>query len=107
MQIEDAVKKHFCVQTIDGHLVATVKDVYTDETVSFDALGHWVHICTASKNNVTGEAAAFLGGRGGDRYVPIIVCGRFCSAQASCYLYLITCTCFQRVRLRFQVFTRG
>jgi len=59
-------------------VLATVTDLRSSKTLAFDARTHILHICTASLDNVDGEAAAFLGCRGGPSYPPIIVCGRFC-----------------------------
>jgi hypothetical protein len=77
MQIQDEVKKSFVIKMVKGSMLATVTDIRSSETLAFDAGAHMVHICTASLDNVDGEAAAFLGCRGGPSYPPIIVCGRF------------------------------
>ena len=77
MQIVDEVKKSFVIEMVKGSLRATVTDIRSSKTLAFDAGAHMIHICTASLDNVDGEAAGFLSGRGGERYPPIIVCGRF------------------------------
>jgi len=86
MQIEDEVKKSFFTEMVKGSLVASVADTRSNERFSFDPRTHMVHIFTAILENVDGEAAGFVGGRGGETYAPIIVCGRFAAHLPSCYL---------------------
>ena len=86
MQIEDEVKKSFVIEMVKGSLFATVTDLRSSERFQFDTGAHMVHICSASLDNMDGEAAAFLGSRGGKSYGPIIVCGRFVAHLPSCYL---------------------
>jgi hypothetical protein len=77
MQIRDEVKKSFVIKMVKESLLATVTDLRSSKTLAFDARAHLLHICSATLDNADGEAAAFLGSRGGGTYPPIIVCGRF------------------------------
>ena len=86
MQIQDEVEKSFTTVMVKGKLVATVIDIHSDEPFSFDPRTHMLHIFTASLNNVDGEAAGFVSGRGGETYAPVLVCGRFAAHLPSCYL---------------------
>ena len=86
MQIEETVKKFFFTEMVKGILVVSVGDTRSSERFSFDPRTHMVHIFTVILENVDGESGGFVGGRGGETYAPIIVCGRFAAHLPSCYL---------------------
>ncbi len=71
------VRRNFHSEDVNGELTTSVTDVRTGITFRFSSRHHFVHVYTASLNNVDGEAYGFISNRGGQEYPPVIICSRF------------------------------